>query len=432
VDRDLVLATFEREGLEAAQRVREDRDPALGQVGDRLALPLELRPHPLPLRLGPNDLEEAAGHRVLDPRGRDVDPRGRLDLVERGEPDVGARPRRLEHDGPVDAAHARGERLDPARGDDLVPDLEAALVDDDVPHRSDPLLIAPLQDRALAAPIAADEVLLKEPLGEPDQERDQLGDPDPGLRGDRHDPHVVREVAHPIVAVRAEAEPHDLFGDGVDPGVEGPQELVAALLQLLREREASGRLPPTGEEVDLRERDHERRLLMPEDLDRLPRLRHHPFARVDHEHRQVRERAAAPPQGLERPMPGRVDEQETGYDPLIGPQDPFAEDPDHLARDLDRADVLRDPARFLRGAHAARDAVQQRRLPVVHVTQQGDDRFAQVGHRRLVEAPSLTLSGRSAPSGRPLRSGPSVGGPPPREARGSPGSPLRSRIRPVG
>ena len=70
VDRDAPLPAFEGQRLETPERVGVDRDPGEGDLGHRLTLSSQLLLDPSFLLLASDHLEQTAGHRILDPRGR--------------------------------------------------------------------------------------------------------------------------------------------------------------------------------------------------------------------------------------------------------------------------------------------------------------------------------------------------------------------------
>ncbi len=94
--------------------------------------------------------------------------------------------------------------------------------------------------------------------------------------------------------------------------------------------------------------------------DRLLRLRHDAVVRSDDEHGDVRHLGAAGAHGGERLMAGRVEER----------------DPTPVDLGLVRADVLRDPARLGLDDRGLADRVEQRRLAVIDVAHDRDDRRA--------------------------------------------------------
>ena len=115
---------------------------------------------------------------------------------------------------------------------------------------------------------------------------------------------------------------------------------------------------------------------------RLDRLRAKAFIEVHDEHRQIGEGAAARAEGRERVMPGRVDEQEAGDLEVPSGDKVAAHAEDCGERDLRGSNVLRDAARLPRGDGRAADRVEETRLSVVDVAQDGDDRLAYAGHER--------------------------------------------------
>ena len=98
-------------------------------------------------------------------------------------------------------------------------------------------------------------------------------------------------------------------------------------------------------------------------VDGLDRLRHDAVVGRDHEHDDVRHLGAAGAHGGERLVAGRIDEGD-----LVAQR----------RRDLIGADVLGDAAR-LAGHHVGlADGVEQRRLAVIDVAHDGDDRRARL------------------------------------------------------
>ena len=133
-------------------------------------------------------------------------------------------------------------------------------------------------------------------------------------------------------------------------------------------------------EVDLVDRDDDRHAGGAGVVDRLDRLRHDAVVRRDDEHGDVGDLGAAGAHGREGLVAGRVEEG------------------DLLAVDLDLvgADVLRDAAGLLLGDAGLADGVEQARLAVVDVAEDGDDRRARrAAQRRL---PALRTSPRGARS----------------------------------
>ena len=112
-------------------------------------------------------------------------------------------------------------------------------------------------------------------------------------------------------------------------------------------------------QIDLVDRDHHRHAGVLGVRDRLDRLRHHLVIRGDHEHDDVRHLRTARAHGRECLVARRVEEG------------------DRLAvreRDVVRTDVLRDAA-GLAGNHVRlADVIEQRRLAMVDVTHDRDDR----------------------------------------------------------
>ena len=112
-------------------------------------------------------------------------------------------------------------------------------------------------------------------------------------------------------------------------------------------------------QIDLVDRDDHRHAGVLGVGDRLDRLRHDLVVGGDHEHDDVRHLRAARAHGGERLVARRVEEG----DRLAAGQ-----------RDVVRADVLRDAAGLARHDVRLADVVEQRRLAVIDVTHDGDDR----------------------------------------------------------
>ena len=112
-------------------------------------------------------------------------------------------------------------------------------------------------------------------------------------------------------------------------------------------------------QIDLVDRDDQRHAGVLGVRDRFDRLRHDGVVRGDDEHDDVRHLRAARAHGRERFVARRVEER----DVLAVRQ-----------RDVVRADVLRDAARLAGDDVRLADVVEQRRLAVIDVTHDGDDR----------------------------------------------------------
>ena len=112
--------------------------------------------------------------------------------------------------------------------------------------------------------------------------------------------------------------------------------------------------------VDLVDRDHDRHVGRLRVVDRFPRLRHDAVVGRDDQDDDVGDAGAAGAHHRERFVTGRVEEH------------------DAAAADVDRvrADVLRDAAGFALGDLRFADGVEQRRLAVIDVAHDGDDRRA--------------------------------------------------------
>ena len=110
--------------------------------------------------------------------------------------------------------------------------------------------------------------------------------------------------------------------------------------------------------VDLVDRDEDRHVRRPRVVDRFPRLRHDAVVGRDDQDDDVGDARAAGAHHRERFVAGRVEEH------------------DVAVVDLHRvgADVLGDAAGFALGDARLADGVEQRRLAVVDVAHDGDDR----------------------------------------------------------
>ena len=108
--------------------------------------------------------------------------------------------------------------------------------------------------------------------------------------------------------------------------------------------------------VDFVDRDDDRNLRRFGVVDGFEGLRHHAVVGRHHQHHDVGDLGSAGSHAGERFMAGRVDE------------DDFAA----VLLDVIGADVLRDPAGFLRGHVGEANGVQQRGLAVIDVAHDGD------------------------------------------------------------
>src|SRR2546427_129389 len=236
---------------------------------------------------------------------------------------------------------------------------------------------------------------------EADQGEQQVRDAFAELRADRDDRQVRREVLDPVVAVCGEAVLEQAADELIHPTV----EFLAGGVRLILVRADEGLafvLPPPGHHVDLVRGDDERRLVAAQDVQALDRLRAESFVDVDHEDREVREGAAASPQRREGDVARRVDEEEAGD--LEGSS--LDEVPAHLEdrreRDLRRADVLGDPAGLAARDAGTPDPVEEGRLAMVHVSQDGHDGLANGSHRHRTKNPSILEGCGPGSSAEPL------------------------------
>ena len=129
--------------------------------------------------------------------------------------------------------------------------------------------------------------------------------------------------------------------------------------------------------VDLVDRDDDRHLRGARVIDRFLRLRHDAVVGGDDEDDDVRHLGAARAHHREGFVARRVEEHDLPAALL----------------DVIRADVLRDAARFAAGDVGLADRVEQRRLAVVDVTHDGDDRTARRRARRVGLLHRLELDG---------------------------------------
>ena len=217
--------------------------------------------------------------------------------------------------------------------DDDVADLERPGLDERRRDRPAALVELGLDDGADGVALRVGLELLE--IGDEQDHLDQLVEPDPGLRRDRHERHVA--------AVLLDDDP-GLGQLGLDP--------LGVGVGL----------------VDLVERDDDRHLGRLGVADRLERLGHDPVVRRDHDDRDVGHPGAAGAHRRERLVTRGIEED-----------DPLA-----VLDDLAGADVLGDPAALAGGDLGRPDRVEQARLAVVDVTHHGHDRGARLEERRIV------------------------------------------------
>ena len=164
------------------------------------------------------------------------------------------------------------------------------------------------------------------------------------------------------------------------------QQLVDALLGLGRDVDEDGLAAPLFRDelvlgelvadlvrvgarlVDLVDRDDDRNLRLLGVVDRLDGLRHRPVVGGDDQHDDVGHLGAAGAHGGERLVARRIEEHDVA----------------RVARDLVGADVLGDAARLAGRDVGLADGVEQRRLAVVDVAHDGDDRRARDQVLRVV------------------------------------------------
>src|SRR3989449_5401014 len=398
LDRDRRLLAFVREAFEGPDRVRLHEDPFVLRLDVDLGFLRDLFDDGGDIAFRRTD--RRSRDRLLEPAADDLDSGRSRDALHRVEPLLRV-PDLIEGLGFQEGLHLRGPWLSRGAEDDGVAFRQRALVDDRVERDPEALVLLHLEDRADRRPFRGRELFFEEPLGEADQGEQQVRDALAELRADRDHGEVRREVLDPVVSVGGEA----VLEQATDEFVHAAVEFLPGGFRLILVR-ADERLPfvlpPPGHHVDLVRRDDERGLVPPEDVQALDRLRAESLVDVDDEDREVGESASAGAQGREGHVARCVDEEEAR-----NPERPsFDEVPAHLEdrreRDLCRADVLRDAARL-----AARDAgtanpVQEGRLAMVHVSQDGHDGLANRGHRRRTKNPSLLEGCGPVSSTKPL------------------------------
>src|SRR5437879_1951675 len=385
LDRDRRLLAFVREALEGPDRIRFHEDPFVLRLDVDLGLLRDLFDDGGEIAF--RRANRGARDRLLKPAPDDLDSGRSRDALHRVEPLLRV-PDLIEGLGFQEGLHFRGAWLSRGAEDDGVAFRQRALVDDRVERDPEALVLLHLEDRADRRPFRGRELFFEEPLGEADQGEQQVRDALAELRADRDHGEVRREVLDPVVSVGGEA----VLEQATDEFVHAAVEFLPGGFRLILVR-ADERLPfvlpPPGHHVDLVRRDDERGLVPPEDVQALDRLRAESLVDVDDEDREVGESASAGAQGREGHVAGGVDEEEAGDSERPSLDEVPAHLEDRRERDLCRADVLRDAARL-----AARDAgtanpVEEGRLAMVHVSQDGHDGLANGSHRRRTKIPML-------------------------------------------
>src|SRR2546425_8968949 len=385
LDWDRGLLAFVREALEGTDRVRLHEDPFVLRLDVDLGFLRDLFDDGREVVLRRAD--RGARDRLLEPAADDLDSGRGGDALHRVEPLLRV-PNLIEGLGLQEGLHLRRPRLARGPEDDCVGLRERALIDDRVEGDPEALLLLHLEDRADGRPFRGRELFFEEPLGEAYEGEEQVRDSLAELRTDRNHREVRREVLDAVVAVRRESvleEPTDEF---VHAAVELLPSGFGLILVRAHERLALV-LPPSGHHVDLVRGDDERGLVPPQDVQALDRLRTESLVDVDDEDREVGEGTAAGAQGREGHVARGIDEEEAGDTE----RSPLDEVPAHLEdcrkRDFCRADVLRDPAGLAAGHASAANPIEEGRLAMVHVPQDGHDGLANGGHRRRTKNPTL-------------------------------------------
>src|SRR2546422_4610586 len=377
LDRNARLLTFVREALEGTDRIGLHEDAIL------LRLDMDLR---LLRDLFDNGIEVA--FRGPDGRSRDgafESAAEDLDAGGRGHARHGVESFlrvanliqgfRLEQ-----RLHLRRARLSRGPEDDRVSLRQRAFVEDRIERDPEAFLLLHLEDRPDRGAVRRGELLLQESLRQADEHQEEVGNAFAKFRTNRDDRDVRREVRDAIVSFGGEAVLVQPSHEFVHPLV----ELVSRRDRLVLIRHHKGLafvLPPAWDQVDLVRGHEEGRLVPLQDVQALDRLRTESFVDVDYEDGQVRERAASSPQGREGHVARRVDEEQPGDAEGLALHEVAAGLHDRRKGDLGRADVLRDAARFPSGDARASDAVEEGGLPMVHVSEDGDDGLADRGHR---------------------------------------------------
>src|SRR2546425_628536 len=385
LDWDRRLLALVREALEGTDRVRFHQDPFVLRLDVDLGFLRDLYDDGGDIAF--RRVDRGARDGLLEPAADKLDSGRRGDGLHRVEPFLRV-PNFIQGLRLQEGLHLRRPRLARGPEDDRVALRERALIDDRVEGDPEALLFLHLEDRADRRPFRGRKLFLEEPLGEADEGEQQVRDALAELGADRDHGEVRPEVLDPIVSVGGES----VLEQSTDEFVHAAVELLPRGFRLILVR-ADERLPlvlpPSGHHVDLVRGDDERGLVPPEDVQALDRLRTESLVDVDDEDREVGERTAAGAQGREGHVARGIDEEEAGDTE----RSPLDEVPAHLEdcrkRDFCRADVLRDPAGLAAGHASAANPIEEGRLAMVHVPQDGHDGLANGGHRRRTKNPTL-------------------------------------------
>src|SRR2546422_3139949 len=385
LDRDRSLLALVRESLEGTDRVRFHEDPFVLRLDVHLRFLRDL--FDVGSEIALRRADRGARDGLLEPATDNLDARRGGDAPHRVEPLLRV-PNLVQGLRLQEGLHLRRPRLGRGPEDDRVAFRERALIDDRVERDPEALLFLHLEDRADRRPFRGRELFLEEPLGEADESEQQVRDALAELRTDRDHGEVRPEVLDPIVSVGGES----VLEQSTDEFVHAAVELLPRGFRLILVR-ADERLalvlPPSGHHVDLVRRDDERGLVPPEDVQALDRLRTESLVDVDDEDREVGERTAAGAQGREGHVARGIDEEEAGDTERSSLDEVPAHLEDCRKRDFCRADVLRDPAGLAAGHASAANPIEEGRLAMVHVPQDGHDGLANGGHRRRTKNPTL-------------------------------------------
>ena len=248
-------------------------------------------------------------------------------LRKAGQAEHFDRRRRRRHlDRLTAVVNQRADAPDNRAGDEGVADAQRAVLDEDGGHRTAPAIELRFEHGARRVPLRVRLVLSD--VGDEQDHLEQLVEPGSLLRRHRHHDRLAAPV----------------FGHEVQIG-----ELALDALGI-----GAGL-------VDLVDRDDDRHVRRLRVIDRFPRLRHDAIVGRDDEHDDVGDLRAAGAHQRERLVARRVEED----DVAAGGR-----------RDVIGADVLRNAAGLALGDTRRADGVEQRRLAVIDVTHDGDDRRA--------------------------------------------------------
>lgn len=367
------LSFIERVGhrLETAKRVGFDDDTFVGSVdGDICEFGAYFVDDFVEAAIA-DDANRCAGHRVAEVRCCNLDPGRCADFVNFFESALGSNfseRARLEQG----ADFGDDWIVLPADNDGIIR-ADRPVVEDDIDRLPEPFLLFDLEDGADARAGDVDfHLFFHVALGESHHDREQVRNALAGHRRNGDDTDVALEVLDPPVEVSGEALIREIPDNLVETLIEARTHAIRLGVVGRVDRHILVDVP-ARHCVDLVRRDDEWGLGAFEDVQCLERLWLEAVVDVDDEDGDVRKRAAARAKRRKGVVARRIDKEQSREVEIVGIDEVARNGRDNIERDGCRPDMLGNRACFALDDGRAADLIEQTRLSVIDVSEDGND-----------------------------------------------------------